>query len=104
MCERFGAYTILRLGKYGASIIGKRADLIDKAIQLHQIIEFDYKKKGEVQAMRRRIRPERIFFIKPEIISTLCVSGYCYARNAERTFLLARMSDVQPLDVARHNS
>ena len=100
LCERFDAYTTVQIGKYGTSAIGKRADTIDKAIQLNQGIEFVYTKKGQTLAMRRKIRPARIFYIKPEIINTLCVSGYCYARGADRTFLLARMSEVRPINVA----
>lgn len=82
-------------GKYGLGYIADRAELIDQAIVLNRKIEFLYTKKDEVFPSRRTIKPHRVAYLKEGRNSTLCVVGYCFSRNSDRTFLLTRMSNVK---------
>jgi hypothetical protein len=94
LSEKFGAYTVVVVGNYGSDEIGKRADIVDQAIQRQEGVNFLYKKKNEATSELRKIKPFRLFYLKPGITRTLCVEGYCYTRRDNRTFLIARMTDV----------
>lgn len=82
-------------GKYGLGYLADRAEVIDRAISLNQQIEFSYVKKDEVFPSKRTIKPHRVTYLKDGRNSSLCVVGYCFSRNSDRTFLLSRMSSVK---------
>lgn len=98
LSKKFKAYTVVVVGKYGASKIGECADLLEKAIVLNMCIEFQYLKKNETYPTKRTVKPYTLNYIKPEIASTLCVEGYCYTRKANRNFLLSRMTGVKIIE------
>jgi hypothetical protein len=72
---------------------------IQRAIDRQQRVEFMYQKPFESQATRRTVRPIRLATYRhgrrhsqPRLV------GFCYLRNAERTFATERMTDVKVLD------
>jgi hypothetical protein len=95
VANAYGGFTTRIPSKYGTGYIADRADLIDRAISGGERIEFSYKKSHEIYYTKRLIRPSQIHYIKPGRTTTLCVSGYCFDRKEDRTFLLARMTDVK---------
>jgi hypothetical protein len=70
---------------------------IQQALQEGRKVEFLYKKPSDTIYIRRIVNPYELLQIKhrDEIGSTLCVRGFCYLRNAERTFALKRIRDLK---------
>ena len=76
-----------------------RVSKIRYAIQQHKRIEFGYRKPGEKSYKKRTIRPMELINLAHhhDIGSTLCVSGYCELRKANRKFALRRMRGLKVL-------
>jgi hypothetical protein len=75
--------------------IDDRLVLINKAIETNSVIEFQYAKPGE-PFQKRECKPKKLVNY-PHIRddgNTLCVSGYCCLRKAERSFAIKRMKDI----------
>lgn len=72
-------------------------ELVRKAISESKNIEFMYCKPSEKIFKKRVIRPSQILEIDHEydFDTTLCVRGYCYLREDERTFAFKRMQDLK---------
>lgn len=73
-----------------------RLKLIEQAIREKKTISFLYAKYGETPT-NRRASPRSINNYEHERKhgSTLCVEGFCYLRNEDRTFAISRMSKVK---------
>ncbi len=67
----------------------KKLDVIKDAIRNEQDIQFVYKKYGG-ETTNRKIKP-----IELKKFNNLCVRGYCYMRNDERSFAIKKMSKVK---------
>ncbi len=65
----------------------KRLDLVSGAVETGRMVRFGYTDASGLASVRT-IRPEEVFASG----RTVCVRGYCHLRNAERVFLLERMS------------
>ena len=75
-------------------VFSDRLDLIRHAIDKKLIISFNYE-KFEGNRSTRSIKPLEIFQKK----TTLCVRGFCYLRNEDRSFAIKRMTAVKIVDV-----
>lgn len=75
-------------------VFSDRLDLIRHAIDKKLIISFNYE-KFEGDRSTRSIKPFELFQKK----STLCVRGFCYLRNEDRSFAIKRMNAVKIVEV-----
>lgn len=75
----------------------KRVSNIRYAIEHGERIRFEYKKPNETSYMIRAIKPFELVELahQRDSGSTLCVSGYCELRKANRTFALKRMRGLK---------
>ena len=75
----------------------KRIKTINQAIQSGGNIEFKYKKPTDRGYKKRVIKPTRLKNVDHSISdeSTLCIEGFCFLRNQDRTFALKRMQGVK---------
>lgn len=75
----------------------KRVHLIQGAISGSLKIEFLYKKPTDSNYQKRIIDPKEIIRVHHQDGDnfTLCVAGYCYLRNEDRTFALKRMKALK---------
>ena len=71
------------------SALELKVEKIMSAIKMNRIITFHYK-KFEGEESNRTIKPIKVLKKK----DTLCVSGFCYLRNAERTFAISRITKL----------
>lgn len=71
-------------------VFSDRLDLIRHAIDKKLIISFNYE-KFEGDRSTRSINPSELFQKK----TTLCVRGFCYFRNEDRSFAIKRMNAVK---------
>lgn len=76
-----------------------RVILIKDAIENSKKIEFEYRKPSDKKYQKRTIIPERLLNKDHVHTSetTLCVSGYCELRMANRIFALKRMKGLKSL-------
>lgn len=85
------SFKIINMFLYGLAF-GKRIKLINTAISQNKKINFNYRKfSGEKS--KRTISPETTIKIR----RTLCVAGFCYLRNEERTFAIKKMRNLKIL-------
>lgn len=69
-----------------------RLALLKRAIAGGELVRFVYTNKRGVQSVRT-IRPENIEHFGDH--DSVCVSGYCYLREEERTFAIRRMREAK---------
>lgn len=78
--------------------IQKKIDIITSAINNRQLIEFYYKKPTDQVYIKRTCKPEKfdkVYHIKNPDNFTICVEGFCYLRQENRTFALKRMKNLK---------
>jgi hypothetical protein len=77
--------------------ISDRVITITNAINNHEKIEFLYKKINDDKFQKRVVTPTKItsYDHTNKIDSTLCLEGFCHARNEARVFALKRMKGVK---------
>lgn len=78
--------------------IQKKIELINVAINNNQLIEFLYKKPTDQVYIKRLIKPkkfDKIYHIEKPDNFTLCVEGFCYLRQENRTFALKRIKNLK---------
>lgn len=89
------------LSEYSGKLsIQDKVDIINKAIDRGSKIEFFYKKKTDQFSIKRIVKPYKFTkaFHKINVGEfTLCITGFCYIRNADRTFALKRMTQLKIL-------
>lgn len=75
----------------------KRVIVIKNAIENSKKIEFEYRKPSDEKYQKRTILPEKLLNKDHVHTSetTLCVSGYCELRRANRIFALKRMKGLK---------
>jgi hypothetical protein len=75
----------------------KRVIVIKYAIENSKKIEFEYRKPSDKKYQKRTILPEKLLNKDHVHTSetTLCVSGYCELRRANRIFALKRMKGLK---------
>lgn len=80
-------------------LFGVKIKKIKTAILEGRKVSFKYQKFGEKSAATRKILPLDIVNMdwKRKDGSTLCVEGYCYKRDSDRTFAVKRMTHVSIL-------
>ena len=98
--EKFSNKKFVRLS------IQNKIEIINNAIYNNKYIEFYYKKKDDQEYMKRIIKP---YYFKnvPHIHSsesTLCIKGLCFIRNADRTFALKRMKNINIINKPNLNT
>ena len=86
-------------GEFNSSetAFSKRVANIRYAIKNGKRIKFGYKKPKEKSHKQRTVKPAELLNLTHyrDSGSTLCVSGYCELRKAERTFALKRMRGLK---------
>lgn len=95
LSSAFGGFNHSATNQHRPISIEEKRKFILKAITQGHALQFLYQKSGATESTMRTIQPSSLKRLSPGRSRTLCVVGYCYLRNAERTFLLARMSDVE---------
>lgn len=77
--------------------IADRVQLLQEAIASGRDVEFLYRKPTDVLHEKRLVTPRALVEIGHEHDDgrTLCLTGYCYLRQADRTFALKRMKAVK---------
>jgi len=76
-------------------VFDERLSAIKEAIENEQMIKFNYQKSTSFAAGERSLRtimPSEITTIG--ITESLCIKGYCYLREADRTFAIDRISNL----------
>ena len=71
-------------------VFSDRLELIKHAINKNEIIAFNYSKYSGEKS-KRSIKPTGL----KQKGKSLCVTGHCYLRNAERIFAIKRMTGVK---------
>jgi len=77
-------------GSSSDSLISKRKKKVEEAIKSGQYIHFNYTRYDGAKS-ERTIQPKQIIMIE----NTPCISGYCFLRQAKRTFAFKRMHSVE---------
>ena len=77
----------------------RQAPIIEDAIASGSDVVFSYKKPSDANYIDRRVTPAALVYIGHVRSAgrTLCVTGYCHLRGAERTFALRRMRNLRQL-------
>jgi DNA helicase-4 len=72
-----------------------KISIIKNAINSGQLIRFNYKKSetfSNGEESIRTVKPDEITLVG--LYDSMCVKGYCYLREAERTFAIDRISNL----------
>ena len=78
--------------------LSKRLKTIEDAIFNDKNISFGYRKTGEKEFTRRKIKPSSIVTEKRQDGSiSICVKGFCHTRKEERQFSLSKMERMTML-------
>jgi len=91
--EKHGGKTFRYEDGARPSAFSERLRIIKEAIRNNQIIHFGYR-KYEGDKSQRSIKPVEL----KQVGQSLCVSGYCYLRQDNRTFAIKRMQGIRIVD------
>jgi len=82
---------------HSESAFSKRVTIINNAIKDGRKIEFGYRKPTDKGYKKRLIKPYELVNIdhRSGNDATLCISGFCELRNADRKFALKRMRGLK---------
>ena len=86
--ERHGGRDFRYENSTESSAYARNLAVLKEAIKINGIVHFSYRKYSGVESVRS-IRPIRF----EQVGKSLCVSGYCYLRQDNRTFAIKRIRD-----------
>jgi hypothetical protein len=102
LCERchqqeHGAKDFKRTRAKDQLAIADRVQTLQSAITMNCDVEFLYRKPAETSHRKRVVTPKSLIEVEHhrDDGQTLCLTGYCHTRKAERVFALKRMRGVK---------
>lgn len=88
--NRHGVQEFSKDDKIELGAFGKKMKILRIAVDNKEIVRFSYQKFEGNRSVRAIIPNDFI-----QVGKSLCVTGYCYLRNAERCFAIKRMRNVK---------
>lgn len=74
--------------------------LIQDAMKRGKDVSFVYQKE-QGGPETRRVTPLDLTMLRPGVLNSRCLVGYCHSRSAKRTFAIMRISDIKLIDPIR---
>lgn len=72
--------------------------LLQDALERKHPVRFLYR-TADGRVMRRTVRPKALIYLQKMGMEQRCLVGHCYLRDAERKFMLSRMTSLELVDI-----